>query len=187
MLAVLESRFVDDIDIYNKKIYFDTAAGYLNNGGMPLVREVKENKTSDKNNNIVFEKYDMEGRLLQFKQADNVSTSVIWGYNNEYPIAKLENIAYNEIPSDLIAQLKTKSNGFIQSELMDAFTNLRNSPVLNKGLITTYTYAPLIGVTSITDPKGYTTYYEYDEFNRLRSSRDAAGNIIAEKKYNYKQ
>lgn len=184
---VTESRLVDETEIYNKKVYFDTAAGYINNGGMPLIKEVKENKAGDKNNNFIFEKYDAVGRLLQFKQADNVSVSVIWGYNNEYPIAKLENIAYDEIPADLIMLLKTKSNGFIQNELMDAFVSLRNSSALNKGQITTYTYAPLIGVTSITDPKSYTTYYEYDEFNRLKNSKDAAGNIITETKYNYKQ
>jgi YD repeat-containing protein len=52
--------------------------------------------------------------------------------------------------------------------------------------VTTYTYDPLIGVTSITDPKGYTIYYEYDEFNRLKQVKDADGNILSNNQYNYK-
>jgi YD repeat-containing protein len=54
-------------------------------------------------------------------------------------------------------------------------------------MVTTYTYDPLIGVTSITDPKDYTVYYEYDDFNRLKQVKDADGKILSENEYNYKQ
>lgn len=44
-------------------------------------------------------------------------------------------------------------------------------------LIKTSTYEPGSGMTSATDTKGQTTYYEYDEFNRLGTVRDRYGNI----------
>lgn len=47
----------------------------------------------------------------------------------------------------------------------------------------TYTYAPLIGMTSSSDPAGLTTYYEYDGLNRLLHVRDIDYNIL--KKYDY--
>jgi len=55
------------------------------------------------------------------------------------------------------------------------------------GQMTTYTYDPLIGITSITDPKGMTNYYEYDNFQRLVNIKDKDGSIIKHTDYHYKQ
>ena len=52
--------------------------------------------------------------------------------------------------------------------------------------ITTYPYAPLIGVRSITPPSGIREYYYYDAANRLQSIKDANGNLLKEFDYNYK-
>nr|WP_199159147.1 hypothetical protein [Pedobacter sp. ASV2] len=52
--------------------------------------------------------------------------------------------------------------------------------------ITTYTYKPLVGMTSSTDTKGQTTYYEYDEFQRLKNVKDQNGNVIKKNAYHYK-
>lgn len=49
----------------------------------------------------------------------------------------------------------------------------------------TYTYDPLIGMTSETDPTGRTIYYEYDSFNRLKLQKDEQGNILKKYCYNY--
>jgi hypothetical protein len=51
--------------------------------------------------------------------------------------------------------------------------------------MTTYTYEPLIGVSSTTDAKGEVTYYEYDGFQRLMNIKDQYGNIVKSFCYNY--
>ncbi|MBS1598424.1 MAG: hypothetical protein JST75_09360 [Bacteroidetes bacterium] len=51
--------------------------------------------------------------------------------------------------------------------------------------ISTYTYAPLIGTTSETDPAGKTIFYEYDAFQRLKNIKDFQGNIVKNFQYNY--
>jgi YD repeat-containing protein len=52
-------------------------------------------------------------------------------------------------------------------------------------LMTTYTYDPLIGLTSSTDPKGEPTYYEYDNFQRLMNVRDKDSNLVKHIEYHY--
>ena len=57
---------------------------------------------------------------------------------------------------------------------------------LSNSMITTYTYDPLIGVTSITDPRGNVVYYDYDDFHRLQFVKDRDGNVVSKTEYNYK-
>jgi YD repeat-containing protein len=42
-------------------------------------------------------------------------------------------------------------------------------------------------MTSQTDPAGVTTYYQYDEFNRLELVRDQRSRILQNYFYHYKQ
>jgi YD repeat-containing protein len=54
-------------------------------------------------------------------------------------------------------------------------------------LMTTYTYDPLVGMTSATDPANVTTYYEYDDFGRLKFIRDNNSDIIQNFDYQFQQ
>ena len=65
----------------------------------------------------------------------------------------------------------------------DAFDDIRIYP--KDAFMTTYTYDPLVGMTSQTDAKGQTTYYEYDDFQRLKWIKDQQKNIIKAFNYNY--
>ncbi len=51
--------------------------------------------------------------------------------------------------------------------------------------MTTYTYEPLIGMTSQCDARNAVSYYQYDGFKRLSVIRDQDGNIIKTYDYNY--
>ena len=52
-------------------------------------------------------------------------------------------------------------------------------------LMTTYTYAPLVGKTGEIDPSGRATTYQYDGFGRLNLVRDDDGNILKKYCYSY--
>ncbi|WP_299249073.1 RHS repeat domain-containing protein [uncultured Aquimarina sp.] len=145
-------------------------------------------------NRIQYYSYDDYGNPLEISKADNTHIIYIWGYNNEYPIAKIENASYTNMLTatrTLINQIKAASDNENTDTEEDAlramFDTLRQDGYfVQTPMITSYTYDPLIGITSITDPRGYTMTYHYDAFNRLEYVKDAAGNLISENQYNYK-
>jgi len=143
-------------------------------------------------NRIFYEDYDAVGNLRQYRLVDGPPTTMLWGYNKQYPIAKLDNVTYDAIPASLRNAAIAASNNdddncrtsSCNEELLrDALQAIRAA--LPNALVTTYTYDPLIGVTSMTDPRGYTMYYEYDGLNRLSAVKDADGNLVSDYDYNY--
>lgn len=137
---------------------------------------------------ITYNKYDENGNPLEVQQESGIKISYIWGYNNTQPVAKLENIAYTSIPANLITAIQTASNGTDESALLTALDALRLSSNANlqNAMITTYTYKPLIGIRTVTDPKGDKITYHYDSFNRLEFVKDKNQNILSENEYHYR-
>lgn len=52
-------------------------------------------------------------------------------------------------------------------------------------LMTTYTYSPLLGTTSETDPSGKSKIYDFDGLGRLLDIRDQYGNLVKQYSYQY--
>jgi len=64
-----------------------------------------------------------------------------------------------------------------------AFDEVRVYP--EDAQMTTYTYDPLVGMTSSTDASGRTTYYEYDGFGRLKVVSDLDKQPVQQYDYHY--
>lgn len=123
------------------------------------------------------------GNPLEIEQVNGIKIVYIWGYNKTQPIAKIENATYAQV-QPFVANLQTLSNGNNEQNLINALNSLRTS--LPNAMITTYTYKPLIGISTVTDSKGDIQTYHYDSFNRLQYVKDAQGNILSENEYHYK-
>ncbi len=123
------------------------------------------------------------GKPLETVDETGLNCVYVWDTNNI--IAEIRNARLSEVRSALNNNLQYLQ--FIGGAGMPEGTiDLLRRNLLNAH-ITSYTYKPLVGITSMKDPSGITTYYEYDSANRLKSSyiEDANGLKRMTNSYNY--
>lgn len=121
--------------------------------------------------NEIIVKYE-NGNVAEAVSKDGITTSYIWGYNNNLPIVKAVGVSY-----------------IILKNAYDAVSGnlnlIRTQPSLSDAFINTYEYAANVGMTKETDARGKMKLYEYDKMNRLVLVRDQDNNIIKKICYNY--
>lgn len=158
-------------------LYESSSARTQNKVLMTTLRSAKGNNPLETQMEVEF--YDAEGNMLQSHTRDGMRTAYIWGYNNQYVIAKIENATYAAATA-LLGNNPNLDNGLSTAQA----TALRNG--LPNAMVTTYSYDPLVGLTRTTDPRGYTTYYEYDDQNRLKAVKDAENHLLTDYLYHYR-
>ena len=104
----------------------------------------------------------------------NITTTYLWSYGGQYPIAEIVNATLSEVKSK-IGESKIKELQSSYTPDMSTVNNLRN--LLPKTSINTMTYEPLVGITSYTDAKRYTQYYEYDDFGQIKEIYESANGV----------
>jgi YD repeat-containing protein len=128
---------------------------------------------------IKFGGYDYNGNILTESKANDVNANYIWGYNQSYPLAEIKGVSYDEFS----AMRPTPNLNLLEAGDDTEQQRIRNA--LPKAMITFYTYLPLVGMTSQTDPNGQTTYYEYDSFGRLKDTKDKDQKVLKHYEYHY--
>jgi len=141
---------------------------------------------------FIYHSFDENGNPQEVSQPDGTKTYYIWGYHGKQLIAEIKNKG-GTIPSGVQTLINTAvtasnndTNSTNEDALRTALANLRGDSFFNDSQVTTFTYDPGIGLTSITDPRGYTMFYFYDQHNRLKRVEDKDGNIVGENEYNYR-
>lgn len=161
--------------------YSNAFAG--NQSYLPSTIEVKKGD-SPSEIRLINNVYDEFGNVLEVQKESGIKISYIYGYNKTQPVAKIENMDYASITTNLISAIQNASNGTNEQALIDALNNLRLA--LPNAMVSTYTHIPLKGVRTVIDPKGDKQTYHYDNFNRLQFVKDSSGNILSENEYHYK-
>lgn len=81
--------------INGKQTIYDFIKKSSNNGIVP--REVAQFENGSYHSKLVFDHYTNEGRIAQMHKVGDEPSAFIWGYNSQYPIAKVINAAYTEV------------------------------------------------------------------------------------------
>ncbi len=186
MQPVTTTSFKNDIELSSQHSVYETDVV----SGILLPKAIQTSKGSqDLEDRAIFHSYDSSGNPVEVSKKDGTKIYYVWGYNQTQPIAKIE--GYSSISSereDLIRTVQSASNNdedeATENILRSKLSDLRDE--FTEAQVTTFTYDPLVGVTSITDPRGQVMYYEYDEFNRLKFVKNTEGEILKEHSYNYK-
>ncbi|WP_027386729.1 hypothetical protein [Chryseobacterium gregarium] len=167
---------------------------------LPLSVKSADQLTGVMSTEVSYDKYDEKGNILQYTTRDGIPVTIVWGYNKTQPIAKIEGITYDQLtslasPTAIVtASDNDAADPSKEGLLLEALNSFRKNSQLTDKKVTTYTYDPLIGVTSITPPSGIRQVFAYDTANRLKEtkvrSKNSAGAYTdkkaAEYKYNYK-
>jgi YD repeat-containing protein len=134
--------------------------------------------------------YDNKGNITSSRQEETgMTTCYVWGYGGQQLIAKIDNADYGTVETVLGGVDKVKDQrdkvAPTDQEVIAFLAPLRNHGSLRFAQVTSYTYRSMLGVSSITDPKGKTAYYYYDGFQRLSTVTDDEGNTVKQFCYNF--
>jgi YD repeat-containing protein len=169
----------------------DTVYSLNNTAGLsnftPAVFTVSTaNKDSRYERRLVFDKYDSYGNVTEQRKEGSVKEVLIWGYQKRYIVARITGSDYNTVIAlvDTTVINMPSSDGMLRTELHKIRTGLGISNP--DAEVTSYTYATLKGLSSMTDPRGETVYYEYDAYGRLKRKKNADGHIKDHLWYHYR-
>jgi YD repeat-containing protein len=126
--------------------------------------------------------YDAFGNLVEQAKDNDVPTAYLWGYNNLYPVAKVYGASYGAALS-FVNQATLQNMAVSDATVRNQVDLVRNG--LSSAMVTSYTYKPMVGLTSEADVNNRVTYYEYDGLGQTSLVKDNDGNIVKNFKYNY--
>ncbi|WP_281335984.1 RHS repeat domain-containing protein [Flavobacterium eburneipallidum] len=149
----------------------------------PLSVEVKKGEDPIETR-LNYNSYDSKGNIASVSKTNDLEIIYIWGYKQTQPVAKIENATQAQITALSLNMTLINDSSTTDSAMQTELQKLRTG--LPHAMVTTYTYKPLIGISTITDPKGDTVTYNYDAFGRLQNVKDKDGNILSENEYHYK-
>ena len=130
---------------------------------------------------ITYHGYNKYGQIREVSKTDGTHITYLWGYDYNYPVAKIENATYTQV-SAIVNEMNIQNLTGVALE--NTLNSLRDG--LPQAMVSTYTFEPMIGMTRSTDPRGRSAYYHYDKMGRLQYVLDHDGHVLSENNYHYK-
>ncbi|WP_437918744.1 hypothetical protein [Sphingobacterium sp. LRF_L2] len=182
------SPVIEELQYKGNKLVSGNFNGYKNWNGVIAPEYVsKKYGSGGYEVELTVNKYDGLFNPSGIVKKNGSSEVYLWSYGDQYPIVKIINASYIQVEavlgSSTISNFSQKYSPTLQ-EIKTFVAPLKNN--LPQAQVYIYTYQPLVGMTSKTDPRGITEYYQYDSFQRLREVLDFDSNILRNYQYNYK-
>jgi YD repeat-containing protein len=150
--------------------------GKFNNDSLIHLKTFRTYTTASEYADINFSAFDSSGNLREQYKTNDIKDVTIWGYNRTYPVAKVSGSNLSTVLG--LINISVINNPSSDAALRTELNKIRKGMAGGLAQVTTYTYSPLYGMTSMTDASGKTIYYEYDPFGRLKLVRDQDNRII---------
>jgi len=180
--AIIQKDYTD-YNIYSNNVYFPKE----------FSTQVGSNL---KDTRLEYPNQDVYGNPLFEVKNNSDKTVYLWSYNYQYLIAEIKNATYSDVCKAIGNGVEVTGKTSLETIAakvdptatdLTPINNLRfNTTYLKEALVTTYTYKPLVGIITMTDPRGVKTTYEYDTFNRLKTIKDNKSQSIEGYDYHYK-
>ena len=190
-LNILSKR-IERIEKQDSEILQSIRTNYYNPTGLLFVpQNVVLNVGDSSFVKLTYNSYDNNGNVTQYTGADGLVTTLFWAYNHTYPVAKIVGTSALTVDQSLRNSINNHAyHGTDTMAQVDAditfLTGQLSSYIGNNNYqVTLYTYKPLVGMTSETNPNGVATYYVYDSFGRLSEIKDADKRLLKKYTYNY--
>ena len=127
--------------------------------------------------------YDNDNNLVQVSWRGIPLASYLWGYLSTHPIVEIKAVSIGEVTAALPDGLKPAQLVSRYDLTPTILNQIRTA--LSGFEVTTITYDWLIGMGTMTDPRGTTTTFTHDGYGRLSSVRDWNNYILRKYDYHY--
>ncbi len=186
-LTLSEKDLIEDLDSQHRisqpymiKEYYDNeligssqtiySDEWYTNMIWPKKVNTKKGPINNYQERLEFKEYNFYGRLEEVSQTEGATTQ--YRYNlNQQVILKMDNY----------------DSTYVIDDSIPLNTPCYNQVIYPYSLVTTYEYDPDTNqLLSITSPNCDTTYYDYDNFGRLKTIKDEDGKILSQSDYHFK-
>lgn len=139
---------------------------------------------------VSYNKYGLNGNPIEIEESTGLKVVYLWGYGAQYPVVEIKNAAYAEVAAVLTQAaidnltVSTHAEATMETLITNAAAKLRNS--LPQAMVSSYTYRPLVGMTSKTDTRGVKETYTYDGMQRLQAILDHLNYVNKSFDYHYR-
>ncbi|MBL4662691.1 MAG: hypothetical protein JKY22_03840, partial [Flavobacteriaceae bacterium] len=172
---------------------FTPTSGYP--AGFSLIQPFKvqvSKGTASLEDRVIYRRYDGYGNLTEvsYPPVSAMRHMYIWGYKGDHLLAEIKNASFATIdPStqtildNIIADSNSENTQAEEDDLLEDLNDLRVLTDFEDSQISVYTYDPSIGVKSVSDIRGYTSFYYYDQHNRLDYATDQNNKVLGKNEY----